>query len=276
MTSGYIEGEIMVPIENLHPNSDNPRFEAGDVTELAASIREVGILQALSVRPSSTRGDGHYVIEDGLRRWTAAKLSQSEVPCRVYLLGLTEDSVKRVLVIGLVTSIHRADLNPIERAKAYGRLRTEMRMSLKVIAKTVGVSESTVSNSLALLELNEATQDRVRKGQVSVERARQAVRKKRARVRVQSGYKPSDVGWEPDHFTEKHFLSRKAKTMCDARDHSNRRRRGGACDYCWETVIRQDEAKVQQASFREAGFDVPFQEPANGLFQNARSERGRT
>jgi ParB family chromosome partitioning protein len=261
------EQRTLLAIDVLHPNPNNPRIEAGDVTELSRSIRENGIMQDLLVWPAPEFGEGHYMIEDGYRRWVAARPILSAVPCLVRIPHPGEDPATRTLVTALVTSIHRQELNAIEKARAYGRLRDEAYLTQDQIASMLGISTSSVSRYLALLDLTTASQDRVIKGTLSVEAALTAVKRHRAKDRKGKGHKPIDVGWEPDHFTLKHPMAKRAIALCEAREHTNRRRLGGiACGQCWETAIRQDQMNVDSVAYREAGHDVPFIPPVlNGV-----------
>jgi ParB family chromosome partitioning protein len=274
-TSDYVS--FFVPVENIYPSPDNPRYEAGDVTLLRASIKQQGLLQDLIVRPAlEPEYPPHcYIIVDGFRRWTAAKYDLKEIRCRLHEPDSDGSVARQTIIVALTTTLHGQDLTPMEKAWAFGRLYNEEGMTQKQIAQRIGCSETHVSNHLALLELDEKSQKRVQDKKVSHVQALQAVQKTRAKKRKGLGHKPIDPGWEPDHFTEKHFLARKAKALCDARDHSNRRRRGGACDHCWETAIRNDEAKVQQTTYHDAGFDLPFVSPEQGLLTQGRSDNGR-
>lgn len=255
--------KITVPINNLHPNPDNPRVEAGDVTELAASIREHGIRQDIIVRPAPEFGEGHYIIEDGYRRWVAAMHILDEVQVSVSIPKPDDNLAIREIVTSLVTTLHRKDLSAMEKAKAYGRLRDEAGMSHQEIANLMGLrSDSSVSRHLSLLELSPAYQRAVASGKTSVDRALEAVVWKRAYDRKAKGQKPANVEWEPAHFTKDHPLASRARTMCDAREHTHRRRYGNvACGNCWETVIRQDQNTVDRVEYRASGFDVPFIPP---------------
>lgn len=262
---------ISVPIKNIHPNPDNPRFEAGDVTALARSISDEDLLSPLLVIPSPdpTQGEGHYMIEDGYRRWVAAKeRGRVSLNCTVRYPAPGEDLRVRALITGLITDLHKEHLTAMERAEAYGRLRDEGGMSQGEIAQRLSLNTSTVSRYLSLLELSDKSKDDVRSGKLSVENAITAVKKHRAGQRKKEGKKPVDVGWEPDHFTRNHHLAKKAQTMCDAREHTGRRRYDGvACGQCWETVIRQDQSKVDYQEYKQAvedaggQFAVPFLPP---------------
>lgn len=249
----------------IHPNPDNPRIEAGDVTVLAASIREQGIKQPLLVIPAPLFGDGHFMLEDGYRRWVASRNILYALPCQVRVPHPDENLAVSALITGLVTDTNE-NLTAMEKSKAYSRLRKEG-MTQAQIARAVGVHDSTVARYLALDELAPAAQERVRKGTLSVDNALDAVKRHRATGRKKEGKKPIDPGWDPDHFTRRHHLARKAETMCNAREHNGRRRLGreagydGACGQCWETCIRQDQSTVDRVEYQGMGFDVPFIAP---------------
>jgi ParB family chromosome partitioning protein len=153
----------------------------------------------------------------------------------------------------LIENCQRADLSPIEKAEAMGRLRDEERWSVTKIAKMIGVTDATVSTYLALLELAPPTQQMVASGRLPVADAVRAVRSFRARQAKASGRadrrESTAATWEPDHFGASHPLARKAQALCDVREHNNRRRLGKiACGQCFETVIREDERKVVKNS----------------------------
>jgi ParB family chromosome partitioning protein len=136
-------------------------------------------------------------------------------------------------------------------------------MNQTEIAKLMGFkSDGTVSRALSLLELSPSYQKAVASGSTSVERALEAVGRKRAIQRRTKGLKPANTEWEPDHFTSAHHLAKKARTMCDAREHTARRRYGKvACGHCWETVIRQDQNTVDRVEYKSLGLEVPFMPP---------------
>ncbi len=258
--------EQLIHRDRLHPNPDNPRLEAGDVSERARSVRTSGQFLALLVRPAPEYGDGHYLIEDGYRRWVAMKSSFDTMRCHVRIPLAGENPALRSLVVGLAANTGKP-LDPVERAQALGRLRDEFKMSQAEIATATGFHATAVSRSMMLLDLNSGTLERVRTGQLSTEAAEAIVKSHRAKQRKQKGHKPADVGWEPDHFTGNHPQARAAAIMCTAREHNSRRRIGrsanfaGACGQCWETVIRQDESLVQQVKFTDIVGPVPFMPP---------------
>lgn len=140
---------LEVELEKIVPNEYQPRriFNEEKLRELAESIKEHGIIQPLVV---VARSDGSYEIIVGERRFRAAKLAGlSKVP--VFVNPAISSEAK--LELALIENIQRADLNPIEEAKAFQRLHAEFNLSVSDIAKRVGKDVSTVSNLLRLLNL---------------------------------------------------------------------------------------------------------------------------
>jgi ParB family transcriptional regulator, chromosome partitioning protein len=238
----------LVHISLLHPHPGNIREDLGDLTEMAASIRAHGIVQPLVVQ-RHPQNPGHFLVVAGHRRLEAARRARlNEIPVTIRTAELNPGSVAEIM---LVENWQRRDLDPVEKARAMGSLRDRGYTSAR-IAKSIGMSDATVCNYLTLLDLDEKSLEKIRDGHLAVADAIQAVRKTRARRRAKAGQ--SDRGkamaatWEPDHFTASHSLARKAAALCEAREHTMRRRLGKtACGQCWETVIRDDERKVTLA-----------------------------
>lgn len=135
------------PIEEIRPHKNQPRktFVPEKLEELAASIREKGIIQPLVVRK---KGD-HYELIAGERRWRAAqKAGLREVP--VVIQDVSEDTA---LEMALIENIQREDLNAVEEAEAYHALMENFGLTQEELAKRVGKDRSTIANSLRLLKL---------------------------------------------------------------------------------------------------------------------------
>ena len=140
-------GPLFVAITKIAPNPSQPRkaFRQNELSELAASIREQGILQPLVVR---RRGDGYELII-GERRWRASQIAGlDEVP--VVVLDATD---RQVVEMALVENVQRADLNPMELAEAFKVLIDDEEMTQDEVGRRVGLERSSVSNHLRLLEL---------------------------------------------------------------------------------------------------------------------------
>jgi len=143
---------FICPIEEIKPNRAQPRktFTSEKLEELAASIREKGVIQPLVVLKRA----GHYEIIAGERRWRAAqKAGLHEVP--VVIQDVSENTA---LEMALIENIQREDLNAIEEAQAYRSLMEKIFLSQEELAKRVGKDRSTVANSLRLLKLPDDVQ----------------------------------------------------------------------------------------------------------------------
>jgi len=159
-----------VPVAFLRPNPHNPRrtFSDDALADLAASIREKGVVQPLVVRES---GGGMFEIVAGERRWRAAqKAGLHDVP--VVVRNLTD---REALEIAIVENVQRADLNPIEEAVGYRQLLDEHGYSQDELAKVVGKSRPHISNTLRLLRLPPEVQAYVKDGKLSAGHARALV-----------------------------------------------------------------------------------------------------
>ena len=142
-----------IPVGSISPNPNQPRvhFDEESLAELAASVREIGVLQPILVRPV---GDGQYELIAGERRWRAARRAGlAVVPA---IIRTTDDlgSVERALV----ENLHRQDLTPLEEASAYQQLVEDFSMTHEQVASRVGKSRSAVTNTLRLLTLPAAIQ----------------------------------------------------------------------------------------------------------------------
>lgn len=219
-----------VHVSRLVPNPGNIRHDLGDLADLTASIRAQGILQPLVAEP---RPDGKYTVLAGHRRLAAAKRAGLEtVP--VTIRRATGGTAKAIEVM-LVENCQRKDLGPIERAEAMGELR-DRGYTVTAIARAIGLTVSTVSTALALLDLDAGSRERVRNGIVKAGDAMAAVRRTRKAQRGGGTGRPAHVGdpW----FSDRHRLARTVRAMCG---HTNRPIVGRVgCGQCWEQAIRDD------------------------------------
>jgi len=158
-----------VPIEFLRHNPRNPRreFPVAQLDELAASIKERGIIQPIAVRPVRGASDTYEIIA-GERRWQAAqRAGLHEVP--VVVLDVSD---VEALELAIIENVQREDLNPLEEAAGYQSLIDEFKYQQDDIAKIVGKSRSHVANMLRLLRLPEFVKTAIRSGQFSAGHAR--------------------------------------------------------------------------------------------------------
>lgn len=161
-------GAIFVSIANIHPNPHQPRspIQEEDLEELAASIREHGILQPLIV--SQEEGEKHYTLIVGERRLRAAQSAGLEaVPVLV-----RQVSEQERLELALIENLQREDLSPLEAADAYQQLAESFGLSHDEIALQVGKSRVAVTNTLRLLKLPESARRALEEGKISEGHAR--------------------------------------------------------------------------------------------------------
>jgi ParB family transcriptional regulator, chromosome partitioning protein len=175
---------LSLPVEVIERSPEQPRkrFDEARLEELAASIREHGIVEPILVRKHGAR----YRIVAGERRWRAAqRAGLTEVPALV-----REATDAEAFEIALVENVQRADLNAIEEAEAYQALVSDHGLTQEAVAARVGKERSTVANALRLLKLPEDVRDGVREGRLEMGHARallglegaEAIRRAAARV----------------------------------------------------------------------------------------------
>ncbi len=155
-----------VPIAKIRANPQQPRtaFSERELSELAESVKAVGILQPLIVRPE---GDGYQLIA-GERRLRAAKLAGLDTVPVIERMASDDE----LLTLALVENLQREDLNPIEKAKGFKELIERHNLTQEVAAKRLGKDRSTMANFIRLLDLPEAVQQIVSRGTISMGHAR--------------------------------------------------------------------------------------------------------
>ena len=159
-------GVMQLPIERLQPERNQPRkrFDASAIEELAASIRERGILQPILVRRAGTE----YRIIAGERRWRAAqKAGLHQIPALVKDLG-----DEAAFEVALIENLQRQDLDPLEEAEAYRRLCEEHGLTQEEAAKRVGKDRSSVANAMRLLRLPQEIRAAIAAGELDMGHAR--------------------------------------------------------------------------------------------------------
>ncbi len=154
-------GFRQVPVDSIVPNPDQPRthFDDEALEELAASMREVGVLQPVVI----AEGDNGYVLIAGERRWRAAKRAGLGVIPAV----IREASGASTLVEALVENVQRQDLTPLEEANAYQQLLENFGMTQEQVADRVGRSRPAISNTIRLLQLPAPVQLLVDEGRLT-------------------------------------------------------------------------------------------------------------
>jgi ParB family chromosome partitioning protein len=156
-----------IPVDKISPNRRQPRqaFEEEAMAELVHSVKEVGLLQPVVVRPL---GDDSYELIMGERRWRATREAGLEVIPAI--VRETEDD--ELLRDALLENLHRSQLNPLEEAAAYQQLLDDFGCTHEELAGRIGRSRPQISNTLRLLKLSPAVQRRVASGVLSAGHAR--------------------------------------------------------------------------------------------------------
>ena len=165
----FAGGGRRVPIEFLRPSPRNPRkrFDDGELDELAASIKERGVIQPIVVRAIPSAANTYEIIA-GERRWRAAqRAGLHDIPVIVVEAGDRE-----ALEIAIIENVQRADLNALEEAAGYAQLGADYGYSHGDIARVVGKSRSHVTNTLRLANLPEHTRALLAGGRISAGHAR--------------------------------------------------------------------------------------------------------
>src|SRR5688572_1195882 len=154
-------------VDAIVPNRYQPRqaFSAQELAELTDSLKQSGLLQPILVR---RKGDGIYELISGERRWRAAKEAGLETIQAVIRNCGDEESV----VLALVENLQRADLNPMEMARAYYRMMNEFGLTQDIIARRVGCERSSIANVVRLIQLPSEIQQLLESNQLSMGHAK--------------------------------------------------------------------------------------------------------
>ena len=161
-----LEGQATLPLSKIRPCALQPRkhFDAVALEELAASIKERGLMQPLVVRPAGNE----FELIAGERRWRASQIAGlNQVPVLI-----RQASDREVLELALIENLQREDLNPIEESSGYARLLGQFDLRQEDVASRVGKSRVHVANSLRLLKLSGDVQAHLREGRLSVGHAK--------------------------------------------------------------------------------------------------------
>jgi ParB family chromosome partitioning protein len=166
------QSQRRIPTTALRPNARNPRrvFSNDELDELAASLRERGIIQPIAVRPIRGVADSYEIIA-GERRWRAAqRAGLHEVPV-VVIEATDEESLQ----LAIIENVQRSDLNPLEEAEGYRALIRDFSHSQDDVARMVGKSRSHVANMLRLQTLPDRVREHINSGRLSAGHARALV-----------------------------------------------------------------------------------------------------
>jgi len=156
-----------IPLDQIDPNPFQTRSQVNEeqLAELAASITANGVVQPVLVRPQH---GGRFQLIAGERRWRASRLAgKSTIPAI-----LRQVSDEQAMEITIVENLQRADLNPMEQARAFERLSREFHMTQEQMAQRTGKDRATVANFLRLLKLPSSVQKRVESAELTFGHAR--------------------------------------------------------------------------------------------------------
>jgi ParB family chromosome partitioning protein len=158
-----------IPIDLIRPNPSQPRqsFREADLQELAASIREHGVIQPVVLRPDP-QANGTYQIVAGERRWRAAQQAGlHEVPAVI-----RELDDRQLLELAIIENVQRVDLDPVEEAQGYSQLVETFGYTQEELARIIGKSRSHLANTMRLLALPAAVLNMLRSGALTAGHAR--------------------------------------------------------------------------------------------------------
>ncbi len=179
-----------LPVGNIVPNPNQPRvhFDEESLSDLAASIREIGVLQPVLVRAT---GGGQYELIAGERRWRAARRAGLAVIPAVVRTADNVGSVEQALV----ENLHRQDLTPLEEAAAYQQLIEDFSLTHEQVAQRVGKSRSAVTNTLRLMSLPAAIQALLADGRLSAGHAKALLGTPDRAFQEQLARRAASEGW---------------------------------------------------------------------------------
>ncbi|MBB2912726.1 ParB family chromosome partitioning protein [Streptosporangium becharense] len=229
---------LEIPVKDIAPNPRQPReiFDNEALDELAASIREVGLLQPVVVRPVD---EGRYELIMGERRWRAAQLAGlSDIPA---IVRSTQED--KLLLDALIENLQREQLNALEEAAAYEQLLDDFGATHEQLATRIGRSRSHVTNTLRLLKLPARVQRRVAAGTISAGHARALLRL-------------------DDPAAQEHLADRIAAELLSVRE--------------VEEIVALGDAKAAAAPAPRAPREKPAEEPALRHLADRLSDRFET
>jgi len=184
-------GFALIPVDLVDPNPRQPRdrFDAEPLQALADSIREVGLLQPIVVRPAGS--NGHHTLVAGERRLRAARIAGlTEIPAMI-----RDGDDQGRLVEAVVENVQRQDLDPLEEAAAYRTLMEDFGLTHEQVASRVAKSRSAVTNSVRLLGLPGAIQTLLVAGKISAGAARALLGTEDTAYAVRIANKAAAEGW---------------------------------------------------------------------------------
>lgn len=229
MSAAYVR----VNTRHLKASPANIRRDLGDLTELAASIEALGILQPLVITEPV---NGKSTVIDGHRRLEAARIACLEaVPCLI-----SETAGQQAILTTMLAAAMHEQLKPLDQARAFAALR-DQGLTVAEISGRTGYSTATVNGRLLLTELPDDAQKLVKRGELTLGQAvdlgRQLKASREGKVYAERARTP--------HFTSAHRLHRAAAALCTPQHQQARSTLSNVCGPCWEAAIRDDERSEQ-------------------------------
>jgi ParB family chromosome partitioning protein len=229
----------MIPIEKLAPNPGQPRVEIGDLSDLIASIREKGVLEPILVRPSDV--GGRFMIISGERRYRASlEVGLKEMPC----IEMDVDD-RAVAEISLIENLQRKDLTPFEEADGLQALAQRFGYTHEEIAKKIGKSRTSITESLSLTNIPPAVRDLCRRADIaSKSMLQQVVRQPTEHEMVHLVEKIKDAGLTRDDARKvRQGKTAKAKSFVY---------RNNAKNQAWSLTLKFRKSQVSKEEVKEA------------------------
>ncbi|MDV9190018.1 ParB/RepB/Spo0J family partition protein [Streptomyces sp. SR27] len=262
-----------LPLNLISQNPDNPREELRDLDGLADSIREIGLVNAITVatieaylaarpeRAESIDVGARYIVVDGHRRLEATRRAGAQA-IRVSVNNNLVATDEALLEAAFVANVHRDDMNPIEQAHALEKL-VEFYGSQNKAAKRLGIGQSTISSKLSILELAPALQADLIEGRRTIEHVRNL---SKLTPEEQQAKADARAAAAEEKATPKRELSRRDSSPADESASSTRasQRNETAAD-----LSRRDNPSSAQDSTRTAGDDLPAQRNGADLQEGA-------
>ena len=235
-----------IPLAQIGTNPDQPRktFSDNELNELAASIREKGVLQPILLR--TVQGRSYmYEIVAGERRYRASKLAGlNEIPALVKTI-----SNENAMEIALIENVQRENLNPIEEANAYKNLMEQCDYELSDVVRLIGKSESYIRNILRLTTLPESVQNLVQQGELSASHARTIA-----------------VAENPEELAHK-IISEKLSVAATQTAVKSNNRSGKCRSFCTKTIDPKQLKDMEKCIEKSIGAPVKIVERRGGAGQ---------
>lgn len=242
-----------IPVSAIVPNRFQPRREFSDqeLEDLAASMRENGLLQPIVVRPVPDGGSSRWELVAGERRWRSAiRLGWREIPA---IVKVVDD--RTMLVLALVENLQRSGLSPLEEADGFRRLAEEFSLNQLQIAEVVGRDRSTVANALRLLHLPTPVRRLLEEGGLSAGHARALLGVDDERRMIELARQAAEQGWsvrEVEAAVQRAKPAKKEGKKEAARDAAER-----ALEEELQRVLGTD-VKIRRGRGTKGRIEVPF------------------